>query len=60
MGNYIVNVEQLRDPPDILRIREVRDWYVEFLMKMFEGDGDSQQDYEELTAPLLVVCSENK
>ncbi len=38
-------------------MREVKEWYVNLLMKMLQEDS---QDHEELTAPLLVICSVTK
>ena len=61
VGTYSLNIDSLREPPEYLKIREVKEWYVELLMKMLEGDTqEGYDDYEELTAPLLVVCSVSK
>ena len=50
-------MDNLQDPPDHLRVREVKEWYVDLLMKMLK---EETEDHEELTAPLLVVCSVTK
>jgi len=57
---FSLNINTLRDPPEYLKIREVKEWHVKLLMKMFEGDGEGCEDYEELTAQFLVVCSVGK
>ena len=50
-------MDNLRDPPDHLHVREVKKWYVKLLMKMLK---EKAEDHEELPAPLLVVCSATK
>ena len=57
LGTFDVSMDNLQDPPDHLRVREVKEWYVELLMKMLKEEA---QDHEDLTAPLLVVCSATK
>lgn len=47
----------LVDPPEFLRVREVRDWYVNYLAGMLLQD---KGDHEDLTAPLLVIASVTK
>ena len=59
LGTYSLNITSLRDPPDLLRVREVKEWHVELLMKLMEGK-EGYCDHEELTAPLLVLCSVSK
>lgn len=54
LGTFTINVDNLQDPPDYLRVREVKEWYVNLLIQMFE---EESEDHEELTAPLLVICS---
>ena len=51
---YSLNISSLREPPDCLQIREVKDCYVELLMKMLEGNEDGYDDYGELTARYYV------
>ena len=51
---YDIPVQQLREPPQYLRVREVKAWYVDYLVGMLSGDID---DHEDLTAPLLVLVS---
>ena len=50
-------VNALQDPPPFLRVREVKEWYVSFLIKMLV---DEKCDHEDLTAPLLAVASVGK
>ena len=47
-------VDTLRDPPPYLRVREVKEWYVEYLAGMLL---EENSDHEDLTAPLLVIAS---
>ena len=57
VGTYSFNISSLREPPEYLKLREVKEWYVELLMKMLVGDTEEgYNDYEEPTAPLLVLC----
>ena len=44
----------LREPPQYLRVREIKQWYVELLTKMLMDEGE---DHEDITAPLLVIAS---
>ena len=60
VGTFSLNITNLREPPEYLKVREVKEWYVELLMKMLEGSEEGYEDYEELTAPLLVICSVEK
>lgn len=60
VGTFSLSITNLREPPEYLRIREVKEWYVELLMKILEGNEEGCEDYEELTAPLLVICSVDK
>ncbi len=50
-------MRQLQDPPEYLRVREVRNWYIDYQVEMI---GDETADHEDLTAPLLVVASVTK
>ena len=50
-------MSQLKDPPEYLRIRDIKPWYVNYLADMMET---SHGDHEDLTSPLLVVASVNK
>lgn len=54
IGVYMLPVSMLREPPQYLRVREIKEWYVEFLMKMIMDEGE---DHEDITAPLLVIAS---
>jgi len=56
-GVLSLPVDSLRDSPPHLRVREVKEWYVDYLVGMLlEEDGD----HEDLTAPLLVIASVKK
>ena len=57
IGVFSVPVTALVDPPTFLRVREVRDWYVDYLVGMLLQD---KGDHEDLTAPLLVIASVTK
>lgn len=51
-GIFILPVENLRDPPAYLRIRDLKDWYVDYLSTLLLNE-----DAEDLTAPFMVVAS---
>ena len=59
LGTHSLNITTLRDPPDILRVRDVKDFHIDLLMKLMEGKEKGYCDHEELTAPLLI-CSVSK
>ena len=50
-------VAMMKELPMYLCVREVKGWYVEYLMKMLLEEDD---DHEDITAPLLVVASVSK
>ncbi len=50
-------VSSLRDPPPYLKVREIKDWYVNYLIEMLL---DEDRDHEDITAPLLVMASVTK
>ena len=54
---FSVPVTALVEPPAFLRVREVKDWYVDYLAGMLLQD---KGDHEDLTAPLLVIASVTK
>ena len=54
LGTFRISIENLKDPPDYLRVRDVKEWYVKLLMSMLK---EESEDYEDLTSPLLVICS---
>ena len=56
-GTHTIPVEALRVPPEYLRIRDMKQWYVDHLMDMLSKEVD---DHEDLTAPMLVVVSVGK
>ncbi len=56
-GTLTVNVDCLVDPPEYLRVRDVKGWYVDYLKGMLS---EEKEDHEDLTSPLLVICSVSK
>lgn len=42
----------MRNPPIHLRVCDIKEWYVKYLVNLIE-----KEDHEELTAPLLVIAS---
>ncbi len=57
-GTFNVAVSNLRDPPDNLHVRDVKEWYVELLTNMLKDDS---KDHEELNyCPALsdLLCDE--
>ncbi len=54
---FTLPIDALRDPPPYLRVREVKEWYVDYLAEMLL---DEKGDHEDLTAPLLVIASATK
>ena len=50
--SFNIPIENLRDPPAYLRVREVKDWYVDFLTTLLLNE-----DAEDLTAPFMVKAS---
>ncbi len=57
IGTYQIPVELLQEPPTFLQIRDVKQWYVEYLVEMLST---TEGDHEDLTSPLLVVASVKK
>ena len=47
-GVFSLPLESLREPPLFLRVREVKEWYVEYLTEMLTRE---EGDHEDLTAP---------
>ena len=52
-GVYAISVSALQEPPEYLRVRDIKEWYVDYLVKMLLEEGDC----EDLTSPLLVLAS---
>ena len=52
VGLFTLPVENLRDPPTYLWVREVKDWYVDYLATLL-----LKEDAEDLTAPFMVIAS---
>lgn len=57
IGVYNLPIDLLREPPDYLRVREVKEWFVKYLADMLR---EEESDHEDLTAPLLVIVSCDK
>ena len=57
IGTYQIPIHLLQEPPPVLMIREMKPWYVEYLVEMM---GSSEGDHEDLTSPLLVTASVKK
>ena len=57
VGTYNIQISQLREPPEYLQVREVKEWYIEYLEEMLLDDTG---DHEDLTSPLLVLASVSK
>ena len=53
-GVFTLPVISLREPPPHLKVRDVKQWYVQYLVQMLLND---EGDHEDLTAPLLVIAS---
>ena len=47
-------IDQLREAPASIRIRDVKKWYVDHLVREMEQDAG---DLEELTPPFVVIAS---
>ena len=47
-------VHLLKDPPPYLKVREVKQWYVDYLTKMSVKEDD---DHEDLTVPLAIAST---
>lgn len=56
-GTYNITLEQLRNPSPLLRVRDVKEWYVEYLAEEFRKENN---DHEEMTAPLVVIANVTK
>ena len=57
LGVFTVPVSLLREPAPYLRVRDTKEWYVDFLVGLLL---EEEEDHEDITAPLLVVCSVTK
>ncbi len=44
----------LSEPPQYLRVREIKEWYVDFLINKLMDEGG---DHKDMTAPLLYYES---
>lgn len=54
-GIFTLPVSCLKEPPPTLKVRDIKEWYVDYLVEMMSND-----DQGELTSPLLVVASVGK
>ena len=52
IGVFTLPVSALRNPPPYLRVREVKNWYVDYLATLL-----TNEDAEDLTAPFMLVVS---
>ena len=57
VGVHSLPVSTLREPPEYLRVREIKGWYVDYLVGMLMVEAD---DHEDITAPLLVLALVSK
>ena len=51
-GTFTLPISTLREPPPNLKVRDVKQWYVDYLAEKLTVD-----DKEALASPLLVVAS---
>ncbi len=56
-GVFVIPFDALKEPPEYLKVREVKEWYVDYLLNMLLKE---ECDHEDLTAPLLVIASVDK
>ena len=52
IGTYNISLDQLRNPSPLLKVRDVKEWYVEYLAEEFKKE---KNDHEEMTASLVVI-----
>ena len=57
IGTHQIALNLLQEPPDFLRVREIKEWYVDYLYDLMKTE---EGDHEDLTAPLLVQVSVKK
>ena len=53
-GVYDLSFDLLSEPSDYYQVREVKEWFVQYLVTMLQ---DKETDHEDLTDPLLVIAS---
>ena len=51
-GTFTLPITALREPPPTLKVRDVKQWYVDYLAEMLTSD-----DNEMMASPLLVIAS---
>lgn len=51
-GTFTLPISALREPSPTLKVRDVKQWYVDFLAEMLTSD-----DNEMMASPLLVIAS---
>ena len=56
-GTYNVSLDQLNSPSPLLRVREVKEWFVEYLAEELKKENN---DHEEMTAPLVIIAKVTK
>ena len=54
LGTFRVSISAMKMPPPNLQVRDVKEWYVDFLTESM------QDDNEDLSSPFLVICSVSK
>lgn len=55
LGTFSIPISALKEPPNGLKVREVKTWYVEYL-----ADALTEDDREDITSPLVVISSVKK
>ena len=51
-GSFTLPISCLKDPPATLKVRDMKEWYIEYLAEMLAND-----DQEDLASPLyLPLC----
>ncbi len=51
---YDLSFDLLKEPSDYYQVREVKEWFVQYLVNMLK---EEETDHEDLTDPLLVIAS---
>ena len=57
IGTYNISIDQLCNPNPLLRVRDVKEWCVEYLAEEFKKENNG---HEEMTAPLVVPANVTK
>ncbi len=51
-GVYDLSFDLLKEPSDYYQVREVKEWFVQYLVNMSK---EEETDHKDLTDPLLVI-----